>query len=105
MRTRPLLILVSAVLLSPTAPPAAVAACCELRKIDADPPSALVRACDPATTPSCAEWLYDGTLAPGDSAPVCVASDRVVYQEWDAAVAAWGPTTEARCEEGGAVEL
>lgn len=106
MRTRIVIVLASAALLcSAMAPPTAVAACCELRKIDADPPSARVRVCDPATTPSCAEWLYDGTLATGDSTPVCAASDRVSYQEWDTTAAAWGPTTEARCEDGGDVEI
>ncbi len=29
----------------------------------------------------------------------------MIDQEWDPTAAAWGPTTEARCEEGGAVEL
>ena len=90
---------------SPVAARMATAACCELRKIDADPPAAQIRACDPATEPSCAGWLYDGTLAAGESATVCATSDRVLYQEWDLTAGAWGPSTEARCEEGGAVEL
>jgi len=105
MCTPMLIVLTSAVLLTAMAPQAAIAACCELRKIDADPPSAQIRVCDPATTPSCAEWLYDGSLATGDSASVCTVSDRLVYQEWDPEVAAWGPDTEARCEDGETVEL
>jgi len=99
------LVLVIAVVLSPLAAQTATAACCTLRKIDADPPSAHIRACDPVATPSCTTWLYDGTLTAGESASVCAASDRVLYQERDPATEAWGPTTEARCEDGGDVEL
>lgn len=105
MRSPTLSAFVIAMLLSPLAAQTVTAACCDLSKIDGDPPSAQIRACDPATTPSCAAWIYDGTLAVGESAPVCVASDRVLYQEWDPTTDAWGPTTEARCDEGGAVEL
>lgn len=85
----------------------AIGACCELRKIDADPPTTQVRACDPATTsgPDCASWLYDGMLAVGEAAPICTASELVWYEEWDEVETTWGPTTEARCEAGGTVEL
>lgn len=85
----------------------ATGACCELRKIDTDPPTTQVRVCDPATTSGseCDPWLYDGTLAAGEAAPICTASEFVWYEEWDEVEGTWGPTTEARCEAGGKVEL
>lgn len=83
----------------------ALGACCELRKIDADPPTMQVRVCDPATTPACASWLYDGTIAAGESELICTSGDLAWYEEWDETAGIWGPLTKARCEDGGAVEL
>ena len=43
------------------------------------------------------QWICDGTLTPGESAAVCAANGRVLYQEW-------APTPKARCEDGGTVD-
>lgn len=86
-------------------PALAWGACCELRKIDSEPAVAQVRACDPAAAAPCAEWIFEGTLTPGQSQPICVADDQLRYEEWDAARNAWSPPIEARCEDGGKVEL
>lgn len=91
--------------LASLAPSSAGAACCELRKIDSDPAVAQIRACDPAAAEPCATWIFEGTLTPGQTAPVCVASEELRYEEWDAARGAWSPPVEARCEESGTVEL
>ncbi len=87
------------------APALARGACCKLRKIDSEPAVAQVRACDPSAATPCTEWIFEGTLTPGQSNAVCVAGDQLRYEEWDALRGAWSPPVEARCEDGGTVEL
>ena len=87
------------------APRAALSACCELVKVDADPPVVQVRACDPAASSGCTSWLFDGSLTEGQSAPVCASEGLLVYQEFDTATQTYGAPVDARCEEGGRVEL
>jgi hypothetical protein len=86
-------------------PKAATAACCDLVKIDSDPPSTQVRACEPTASGACPTWLFEGSLAEGQSAPICATGDIVVYQEFDVATQSYAPPIKARCEDGGRVEL
>jgi hypothetical protein len=84
---------------------ASAAACCDLRKVDAEPPTTQIRACDPAAVEGCAAWILERSFTAGETAPVCVSGEIVRYQEWDPALDAWGPDTDARCDAGGEVEL
>ena len=86
-------------------PRAAHSACCDLVKIDSDPPSTQVRACEPDVSGGCTSWLFEGSLAEGERAPVCASGDTVIYQELDEATQSFAAFIEARCDEGGRVEL
>lgn len=86
-------------------PRAALSACCELFKIDADPPSVQVRACEPDASGGCTSWLFEGSLAEGEHAPICASGGTVSYQELEEATQSYAAFVEARCDEGGRVEL
>ena len=86
-------------------PRAATSACCDLVKIDSDPPSTQVRACEPNASGACPTWLFEGSLAEGQTAPICATGDIVIYQEFDVATQAYAAPIEARCDDGGRVEL
>ena len=81
------------------------AACCRLVKIDAEIPTQSLRVCEPNASGGCGSVLFSGPLALGASAEVCTDAGIVVYEEWDPALAAFGPTTIAVCEDGGDIEL
>ena len=83
---------------------ASAAACCDLRKVDAEPPTTQIRACDPAAVEGCATWILDRSFTAGEAAPICVSGETVRYQQLDPALDAWGPDTAARSAVGGQVE-
>ena len=80
------------------------AGCCSLVKVDSETPTVTVRACEPDGSGACGNVLFEGALALGEEAPVCSATDTIVYQEWDDILAAFAPPVEAVCE-GGDVEI
>jgi hypothetical protein len=80
------------------------AGCCRLVKVDSEAPAVTVRACEPDGSGACGSVLFEGSLALGEEAPVCSATDTIVYQEWDELLAAFAPAVEAVCE-GGDVEI
>ena len=76
------------------------AGCCRLVKVDSEAPAVTVRACEPDGSGACGNVLFEGSLALGDEASVCRATDTIVYQEWDELLAAFAPPVEAICERG-----
>ena len=80
------------------------AGCCRLVKVDAETPAVTVRACGPDGSGACGSVLFEGALALGEEAPLCSATDTIVYQEWDELLAAFAPAVEAVCA-GGDVEI
>jgi hypothetical protein len=86
-------------------PQASLSACCDLVKIEPDPATTRVRVCDPGAASGCTTWLFEGDVASGAPHEVCAVGDSIEYQEFDVASGAYGPTTQARCEEDGDVEL
>ena len=97
--------LVVALLASALAPRAASSACCELVKTDADPPAVEVRACASDAAGACTTPLFEGALTQGESASVCTSQATIVYQTLDTETQTYAPPIEARCDEGGRVEL
>ena len=96
-----------AVLLMPAVavPGKAWASCCHLVKPGGEPSSSLVRVCEGASGPDCANPIFEGALGPGVSVPICVADDTLLYREFDPAVSGFGPPTTARCDEETDVEI
>jgi hypothetical protein len=80
------------------------AGCCRVVKVDPETPPVQVRVCEPQASGECANVLFLGTLALGESENVCSAAPTVAYQEYDGGLAAFGPPTVAVCD-GGDVEL
>jgi hypothetical protein len=80
------------------------AGCCRLVKVDSETPAVAVRACESDSSGACGNVLFEGVLALGEEAPLCSATDTIVYQEWDELLAAFAPPVEAVCE-GGDVEI
>ena len=80
------------------------AGCCRVIKVDPETPPVQVRVCEPQGSGECGNVLFLGTLALGESENVCSAAPTVVYEEYDDALAAFGPPTVAVCD-GGDVEL
>jgi len=72
--------------------------------VDSETPAVTVRACEPDGSGACGTVLFEGPLALGEEAPLCSATDTIVYQEWDELLAAFAPPVEAVCE-GGDVEI
>lgn len=83
---------------------AARAACCRVTRVDPQAPTGTVRVCEADANGSCGTVLFEGTLALGDVQNVCVAGQTVVYQEYDSALNAYAPPTQAVCD-GADVEL
>lgn len=94
MRTVAMLAVLAALL---TAVPAS-ADCCRLVKVDDGIPSSQIRACEPDAAAECGELLFAGTLAVGESQEICVGARILVYEEYDAALAAYQPPVEAVCD-------
>lgn len=83
----------------------AQSACCQLAKADAELSSTQVRVCDGSTPTLCTTWLFEGTLSEDQTVPICAASETVIYQELLPSTQTWAPPIEARCDEGGRIEL
>lgn len=81
------------------------AACCQLTKIDAEPPSTQVRVCEASTPAECTTWLFEGSISEGQTVPICAASGSVIYQELLLSTETYAPPIEARCDEGGRIEI
>lgn len=80
------------------------AGCCRVTRIDPDSPAPNVRVCEPAAAGVCGAVLFEGALPLGGGHNVCAGGNTIVYQEYDASRAAYGPPTTAVCE-GADVEL
>jgi hypothetical protein len=92
-------------LLSVSTPHIGFAECCALTKVAAEAPELRVRACDPLASADCQTWVFEGVVPSGQPVSVCVGGADLVYQEWNAEAESWNPRTEARCADGGAVDL
>jgi hypothetical protein len=102
--TRDVAVAIAALVIT-LAPQASLSACCDLVKVEADPATTRVRVCDPGAASGCATWLFEGDVASGAPREVCAVGNSIEYQEFDVASGAYGPTTQARCQEDGDVEL
>ena len=79
--------------------------CCRLIKVDAELPPVTLRACEIDASGGCGTVLFLGTLALGESREVCTNDPTILYQEYDDALAEFGPPIRAVCETGVDVEL
>jgi|GEM_PF-7110323 len=80
------------------------AGCCRVVKVDAETATERVRVCADGGGGVCGGVLYEGPLPLGSAREVCTDLPTLVYEEWDAIRAAYGPPTIAVCD-GGDVEL
>ena len=80
------------------------AGCGDVARVDAEALAVPVRVCEPDANGACGDILFVGALALGESQHVCSASETIVYQEWDDAVADFLAPITALCD-GGVVEL
>lgn len=84
----------------------ASAACCDLRKVEAEPATTRVRVCDAGAAGACeTAWLFDGDVAFGTPQPICISGEALRYQEFDPATGMFAPPIDARCDEDTDVEL
>ena len=60
-----------------------VAGCCEIRRVEANPPSATLRVCDSAVSSDCEAPLFEGSVAYGTPQPICSTADILSYRELD----------------------
>lgn len=79
--------------------PVASSACCRLVKIDDEMSSSQILACEPDASGGCGELIFAGTLAIGEEQVVCASTGRIVYQEYDEALADYQPPVEAVCDD------
>ncbi len=84
---------------------AALADCCRLVKVEAEPASVGVRVCAVDTGPECAVPLFEGELAHGTPAPICSSGTQVIYRELDSTSGELSAPTTAACTASADVEL